>query len=390
MSIDFTTNSRAKNRRELAFTMIEMIGVLVVIALLAAILLPHLIRQMDQIAGNRESAYLQSLSGAFQQSILRNRSISGNTNWPSIVATELGVDISNVTTNSRKQMRVMLIDPSMQIGVNGGRVPYTQNNAGSTVTNGSGNVIAPVRARVMILSSMGPALPAFPANGIPTDNDFTNIWNVAERMVPPTPVFTNWTGSGDDLKIQRINLSPLFVRLVLTTYAATNSSSSLLGRYSIDWQATNTVPVNAITNPAGIEGYFIQNSILGLHKDSASGGVLDSQQVLIRNNSFVYDERVWRGSITGISPLGGMDIGSVVDKFLAAYQNPRAPTNQQVTVVQSMVNYMNAYGTWAAAGFPRAGNNPPAYMSAAQSAMRTAVQTLYQGAYYPNEVPCPP
>src|SRR5216683_7502778 len=43
-------------KAERAFSLIELIGVLAVIAILAAVLVPSLIRQMDRIAGEQESA----------------------------------------------------------------------------------------------------------------------------------------------------------------------------------------------------------------------------------------------------------------------------------------------------------------------------------------------
>src|ERR1051326_1431853 len=52
-----------------AFSLIELIGVLAVIAILAAALVPALIRQMDRIAGEQESAALKSFSDSLQQSI---------------------------------------------------------------------------------------------------------------------------------------------------------------------------------------------------------------------------------------------------------------------------------------------------------------------------------
>ena len=43
--------------------------------------------------------------------------------------------------------------------------------------------------------------------------------------------------------------------------------------------------------------------------------------LLIRNNSFIYDQDVWRGSIGGEGFLAGLDIASVVNRYLAAYPN---------------------------------------------------------------------
>src|SRR5205809_883824 len=178
-----------------AFSLIEMIGVLAVIAILAAALAPSFVRQMDKTAGDQESAALKSFGDALQQSIMRNRYIPSATDWASTVATELGVDIAAVTNSPRQQPRFFLIDPALQIGVNGGGLPYTQNNTGSVVTNSSGSITNPISPRVLILSSIGRALPGGIVSGVPTAADFTNIWNSTDGTVPTAaPVFAGWTG----------------------------------------------------------------------------------------------------------------------------------------------------------------------------------------------------
>src|SRR5437870_3920295 len=137
-----------------SFSLIELIGVVAVIAILAAAMVPALIRQMDKIAGDQESAALKSFSDALQQSIMRNRYIPTYTNWASTVATELGVDVSNVTTNARRQPRFFLIDPALRVGNNSSVLPYTQvnwvtqTNSGSVVTNNAGVLVAPLSPRV--------------------------------------------------------------------------------------------------------------------------------------------------------------------------------------------------------------------------------------------------
>src|ERR1043166_1603580 len=135
-----------------SFTLIELMGAVAVIALLAASLVPALIRQMDRIAGEQESIALKSFGDALKQSIKRNAYIPSDADWASTVATESGVAVANVSTNGRKQPRFFLIGPAWQIGTNVAGQAYTQTSAGS--------VSQPVSPRVMLVSSIGRVLPA--------------------------------------------------------------------------------------------------------------------------------------------------------------------------------------------------------------------------------------
>src|SRR6266567_1972443 len=190
--------------RPRAFSLVELIAVLAAIAILAAALAPALIRHMDRIVGERESAALKSFGDALQQSIRRNRYIPSHTDWATTVATELGVDVANVTINPRNQPRFFLIDPNWQIGSTVAGQSYQQTNSGSS--------ILPVNPRVLMLSSIGTSLPGGITNGFATPANFTNIWNGADGTVPTNaPAFAGWTGNGEDVKVQRVNLSSLFV-----------------------------------------------------------------------------------------------------------------------------------------------------------------------------------
>ncbi len=351
------------SQSEVAFSLIELIGVLTVIAILAAVLVPVLIRQMDKMAGDQESASLKSIGDALQQSIMRNRYIPSDSDWATNIAIELGVNISNVKTNGRKQPRFFLIDPGLQVGVNGGQLPYLQTVAGSVVNSG-GSVTSPISPRVLILSSIGQRLTNM-QNGIPAvPSDFTNIWDAPDGTLPLASSLAGLTRP-DDLKVQRVNLSTLFVRLVLTTYA-----SSGIPRYSID--NTNLGAAIIVTN-LGVDAYFIQNSGLTLFANSS----VDSQYILIRDNSLVFNLEVWRASIIGGLTIGGLDIATVVDKFLKAPPNlnPNVPTNQPTVVVTNMMNYMSKYDIWAATGFTDA--NAKSTARTANDDMITAIQKLF-------------
>src|SRR5262249_24044405 len=119
--------------------------------------------------------------------------------------------------------RVFMIDPNLSSG--GASLPYTQ---------GSGGTVQPASSRVMIVSSVAPTA-ALPAGGIASSN-FNTLWNTADGVMPASG-FSGWSGKGDDLKIQRINVGPLFVNLSLANYNTTNQ-----GQYRIDGAGPYTVP----------------------------------------------------------------------------------------------------------------------------------------------------
>ncbi len=63
----------------MAFTLIEMIGVLAIIALVAAAITPVVIRRDDLAALSKETADLSAISSALQLQILRTYTIPSDT-----------------------------------------------------------------------------------------------------------------------------------------------------------------------------------------------------------------------------------------------------------------------------------------------------------------------
>ncbi len=375
------------------FTLIEMIGILAAIAILAALLLPALTKQSDKIMADFETATLQSLGDALQRSVLRNRYIPGTNDWASAIGTEMSLDISEVVTNSRGLIRYFVVDPNLAIGANGAGLPYGQTNYlfGSVVTNSSGQVIPPINPRIMLLSSLGRPFTNVVNGILPTSGDFSNIWNTADGTVPTATAFNNWRGTGQDLKIQRINLAPLFVRLMLFT-----NTSTTLGYYSIDNSSSSNLVSSAITNG----GFFLQNSVLNLYSQtntSITSSMIDSQQILSQDASFAYYQNAWRTAIVGTNGLIGIagaggaggvsgtnltgyDFSGLVTGFLQATPTSLGRTQQNL-IVQDFVNYMNAYNTWAASSFTN--NSSYNNATAAQTTLMNDVNNLVN-AIVPN------
>jgi hypothetical protein len=190
----------------------------------------------------------------------------------------------------------------------------------------------------MIVSSLGAALPSGLTSN-PGLTIFNDVWNTPAGAIPTNAIWSGWNlGRGDDLIVQRLNLSPNFVHLILTT----NNSTANYGSFSIDSGAR-------ITN--GWNAYYIQGSVLNLY----SNAVPDSQQILKQDVSFVYDQNVWRSSITSVSlaNTNPPDFSGIVNAFVNAGPTGISPSPNQVAT--DFINYMSAYNNWAAGNFSSPG-----------------------------------
>jgi type II secretory pathway pseudopilin PulG len=323
-----------RTHRRAAMTLIEVIGVVAVLAMLAAILLPVFIKQIDKAVADQESASLTLFGEALQRSVSRNRlipcaSLTSSTNWASEIAAELGVDIASVTNNIRRRPRIFLVE-NKWFGLHS--TPYVQTSSGTNL---------PASPRMMIVSSLGASLPNFGAR------DFTNLWNSAAGSVPTNGAWTSWTGKPGDVTVQRINLSSTFVHLMLNYYASTNDAW-----YSIDSGTTQRLNSTFIA----VDGYFLRNSVVNLYIGPAP--VFDTQLILNSDTSLWFYQNNWRGMLPGYTGVPGatnsanaFNFSALINGFLTASPPGNGSGQQQALVVQSFIDYMDAYTNWAYYGF---------------------------------------
>jgi type II secretory pathway pseudopilin PulG len=325
----------------LAFTLIEMIGILAIIAILATLIFSATTKSVDVGVSKQESTTLQAFADALQNNILRTRYLPGANDWYLSIANEMGVSTNTILYSFRNlsSPRVFMVDPNLQIGVAGGNLPYSQQ----TNTTGS---IQPISSRVMIVSSLAPSV-TLPAAGVASAN-FNAVWNTADGNIP-TNGFTGWKGQPDDVKIQRINLAPLFVNLTLGNYPTnTSGAATNRGQYQVDGQVTNTVP------DAGTSGYFLRTTLV----DLIAGGLTNARLVLERDSSYFFVGQVWRNvpfvpiasvtqSNTDAANLAQM-ISTAAALFTAAPYNINAsPYETPATALSAMSNFMYTYPPYA-------------------------------------------
>ena len=314
--------ARAQITNRRGFTLIEMIGVLAVMAVLAAVLLPALLKETDVAVSNQETATLQSFATGLQNYIMRNRSIPSETNWFSVVATEYGLDTNDVAINPRHLARAFLIDPSGWFTNVPSGAAYNQTSGGTTV--------APGNARLIILSVLGNvAIPSLLASGRPYAADFNATWNAAPNTIPASSIpWSSWSSSGGraaDIIIQRINLGPLFNHLVLNNTDPTNAP------YSIDGNTNYLTQVNPQLN-----AWFLTSTVFNLYLANTN---LEASQILLQDSSWWFTAGVWRNS----SVPAGSSPGSLQPIVQNFYTNKSLVSISTTNIYNDMMNYMSNY-----------------------------------------------
>jgi len=321
-----------RSTRTKAFTLVGTIGALAVIAVLVGVIAPSVVRRVDHATWTRETADLQTIADAYTQYILTNKTIPGTNTWASSVASYMSLPVSSITTNSRRFARAFLVDPAFQIGTNVAGQVYTQTSDGTS---------KPVSARVMFISSLARALPI--STGTPSNTVFNAIWDTPEGATPATGA--NW-GSGDDLRIKRLNLEPLFHQLILVERDAANQI-----RFSID--STNVMNVPTTNTPPGLNRCYLDGTTLSVYTTTATNSTnCITRQQLKRNTSYIFESGTWSdGTPSPPASSGtGSDFVNHAITFFSSRSNPYTSVNKgasQYSAMIAMYTFMFDYSLWA-------------------------------------------
>jgi len=329
-----------------AFTLIEMIGALAVVTILASLMVPAVVRRIDQAARVRDAAELNGMASALQSLVQRTGRIPGGSTLVSDIANEMARSPGQIATNSRNVARAFLIDPNLWIGSANGKLPYDQSQSvfGTGTNDASGRAIPGQNLRVMILSSISAPLPG--------SIDFNNAWSTPDGAIPST-----WTyaGRSDDLKIQRVDFTPRFARLILNPIDV-----NCFGGFAIENNQAATA-TSAVTNVVA-NAWYLRGTTVRL---CDTNFILQRKTVLQDDASYVFENVSWHDQLSGWGTNGPrpwvVASATPADLFTMLATNvcfatpgPGANRNRGDStwaIVFDFYAFMNDYNSWAQSGF---------------------------------------
>ncbi|PWU21104.1 MAG: hypothetical protein C5B50_02515 [Verrucomicrobia bacterium] len=326
------------------FSIIELIGVMAVLAILAGAMAPAVLRQTDRAAKVRETANLSTMAATLTQYIIRSNTIPQLNNadpatdpnsWAQVIGSEMTMAPASIYRNSRGFVRIFMIDQS---GWLAGNLPYIENQPPYGV------MTAPTNCRVMILSTIDTALPStltnYPSSG--GQAVFNDIWSTPYGSLPTNSIWSGasgYKGNYDDLLIQRINLDPLFHRVALV-----NGDTNLNGQGY--YSANGGSPIAVPGGGTGFNAYHLDGTVLGLH---FTNRVLMYKEVIRSDISRIFERGIWRDEIgIGIVSNGVPDFTVIAAAFFNAPSCPGAQWGATPRGVSDALGaFMYGYATWA-------------------------------------------
>ena len=241
----------------------EMIGVMAILSILAAVLAPSVFEAIDRALGDAENINVQQLATALEQSILDSKRIpTQNTNdWVNAIASFSSFSRNEIEFNARNYSRRLYIDPRFFTTTDSTFPGYTQT---------TGQNVVLVSPRLMLVSDLTRNAPAPPT----TNSAFSAIWdqtagaNVVE---------------GDKVKVQRLHLAALFNRVVLL------NSNTQQPAYRIESGSSYPVPPAAGAVDGQRTLYILRHSNLNLLANPYPGGGLLTLAIVNADQSFRFE-----------------------------------------------------------------------------------------------------
>lgn len=264
-------NTEGSSYPNAGFTLIELIGVLAIMTILAGVIAPNALQSIERAAIRAEHQTLANLGEQVELYLRDQGALPTPANWITTLAAYSDLSPADLATNKRKNGRIFLLDP--------GSFPAE---------------------RAMILSSMRSGLNLPRSGNINNANRFRDIWDTADESIPTSVSWGGWNNwrsvadSADYLVIERINLVPIY-RTEFEVYTVTlNNNSSAPSSYNLV-QASGAIQ-SVVNIPAGATAILTNLRAKGrinLYR-TAGGTVLDYSYVVSDSGkTFDFDGVQW-------------------------------------------------------------------------------------------------
>ncbi|HEY3755887.1 MAG TPA: type II secretion system protein [Opitutaceae bacterium] len=261
---------RRRPRLDRAFTLLEMVGALAVMAIVSAAIAPAALHSLNAAAVNSEATTVGGLGTDLTLYLKANGTLPTQANWATGLATYAGLGSTGVSTNPRGVTRILLTDPA-----------------------------ASPAPRAIILSSMRANLALPTAAVVRTATEFDQIWQTADGSVPPTSSWAGWsawnavTSGGQYLVIGRVNLSAVYATDLQSYTLTLNNRGSAAASYNLVNMAGVAQPVVSIAAGATVVLTQFPRVQVNLYKLPAGATLGYSYVVSSTGKTFDFDGANW-------------------------------------------------------------------------------------------------
>lgn len=256
-----------KSAHSRGFTLIEIIGVLAIISILASAITPNIIHEIKRATMEAEDRSLDTFTDALKRSIGDNRLIPGTTSgsWDGAIAPYLDIPANTVLINRAANARRLVSRPANDLG----GVPYDQQArfSGGPLPQGTLPTLPPLQARLLLVSNLRTAV----GNQAISNVQFDAIWN-------QTGTIPNGFSETIDVRIGRCALASLFYPVTINCTAVLN-----VPRWTLD-----SAPVKSLA-----AGSFTVYLIAGTRVTIFTGAVAQGTVVVDRPRGISFDGSNW-------------------------------------------------------------------------------------------------
>lgn len=244
------------------FTLMELIGVMAILAILSAVLAPSFFKAINDAYAVAENENLEQLAEDLKHYVITNKAIPSPSpaSWGAALATVSDYPESDILNNQRGYRRALFFDPRFFGSSDSTFGGYTQT---------SGSSAGPNSARVMILSNMGANIPSLSS----TTSEFNAIWN---QDAGAAVIESN------DIKIHRLNISNLFNRVILSNPNMAQTA------YSLEDGSQVPVPAASGGTDGVIELWVIEGTELRLYESPYPIGALATVALIDTSYNYSY------------------------------------------------------------------------------------------------------